>query len=683
MTASDPTPLILTAAQTGRAALQEAEWLLTNGTGSFAMGTALGCNTRRYHGLLVAAATPPVGRVVVLNQVADELILHGTQGQADQKIALSSFLFRSGEDAKLIHSPAGYAALERCERDQTIRWVYTRGPIRVVRELTLHDAAPAATLRWYATGLPGPATLRVSPLVTLRDFHTLETGLDANAFHLEAGPSNAQVTRGDHTAAFTAPGGTFEAKPDMWHRAVYPCETFRGQDDTEDLFAPGCFTFDLDAGAGSATLAVRRVGPLQPATVAAPRLVRDHAMATRLTAAGVPDAMVLARAASDFVVSRTRGGQQLSTVIAGYPWFADWGRDTFIALPGLMLATGRIAQAGHTLKAFAQAMRDGLVPNRFDDYDETLAHYNTVDGSLWFVHAALAYAQACGQSEPWLIDAVRAVVDAHLMGTHAQGHDDRAIPIGVDDDGLIVAGDDHTQLTWMDAACDGQVFTPRPGRCVEINALWYSALTGLAAALTPSDPSAAGLYAATARRVHDAFNATFCGGPHGGLIDHVRPDGTADTALRPNQIIACALERSPLSLDDRAAGVAAVRDHLLTPVGLRTLPTDDPAYHPHYRGNAMARDGAYHRGTLWPWLMGSYAEAVLRAGTFSDAARKEAHTALAGLHEHLNGRGFGQIHEIFEAKPGPNGVHAPRGCPAQAWSIAELIRANVLLNEKR
>lgn len=671
--------------QDGVDALGRAEWLLTNGTGGYAMGTALGVNTRRYHGLLVAAATPPVGRVVVLSQVVDELVLHGQDGGPDQRLDLSSLLFRSGEDIGLIQAPGGYASLERCERAATVRWTYTLGPVRVTRELTLHDGEPAATLHWNVTGWQGAATLRVTPLLPLRDFHALHTGLDTRAYTVQGSADKVTVTRGEHTAELVAQGAAFEGGLDLWRSAVYPCETFRGQDDHEDLFTPGRFVFELagqGAGPRGGTLKVRRVEPTPGPKAPVLRAGRQDAAAAALAAAGVPHAATLARAADGFVVTRERGGQTLSTVIAGYPWFADWGRDTFIALPGLMLTTGRHDEAGQTLRAFADAMRDGLVPNRFDDYDPTLAHYNTVDGSMWFVHAALAYFDAVQQAgkpaEPWLLNAVRAVVDAHLRGTAAQDHDGRAIPIAVGDDGLIVAGDDHTQLTWMDAACGGQVFTPRPGRCVEINALWYSALTGLAQRMADTDPKAAKAYAKVAQRVATGFCAAFEGGPAGGLIDHVRPDGTPSDELRPNQMIACALERSPLSAAARAGAVAAVREHLLTPVGLRTLAPGDPAYRPHYGGDAMARDSAYHQGTVWPWPLGSYAEAVLRVGEFSPAARREARQALSGLHAHLRGAGFGQIHEIFDAQPDADGAHAPRGCPAQAWSVSELIRVSAL-----
>ncbi len=689
VTAADASEtLSLRTADRGAGGLQQAEWLLTNGTGGYAMGTALGVNTRRYHGLLVAALRPPVGRVVVLSQVVDELVLHGTDGQPDQRLELASLLFRPAHDApapELIRAPAGHATLEHCERDQTVRWTYTLGPVQVVRELTLHDGEPAATLRWQVTGWHGPATLRVLPLLPLRDFHGLAHGLTPDAYRVEHQSETLKVARGEHEARLSAPGAVFHPAADLWRHAVYPRETHRGQDDHEDLFTPGPLVFELPAGTDAprrGTLTVRGDAglALQPSAAPGipPKAQRIASATAALATAGVPNPTTLAQAADDFVVRRPRGGQTLSTVIAGYPWFADWGRDTFIALPGLMLTTGRLTEAAQTLRTFAGALREGLVPNRFDDYDDTHAHYNTVDGSLWFVHAALLYAQAAGRAEPWLLDAVRTVVDAHLRGTFAQGHDGRPVPISVGDDGLIAAGDDHTQLTWMDAACDGEVFTPRPGRCVEINALWYSALAGLTEQLSNTDAQAAGFYAACARRVARSFRDAFEGGPAGGLADHVRPDGRRSRDLRPNQVIACALQRSPLGPATRASALGAVRQHLLTPRGLRTLAPDDSAYRPHYGGNQMSRDSAYHQGTVWPWLLGPYAEAVLRAGDFSAAARREAQQALAGLHEHLAGAGLGQIHEIFDAEPDAHGQHAPRGCPAQAWSVAELIRASAL-----
>ena len=710
---ADQSPAVFTHAvdaALGGAALLRREWLLTNGTGAYSMGTALGCNTRRYHGLFVAATRPPVGRILALNQTVEQLTLRkpdaggDAAAAAEHAIELSTALFPV--EGGLVHAPAGHERLVRFDKGGAARWTYRWGPVTAERTLVLHDRAQAITLNYRVSGLAeehGAASLSIAPLLTLRDFHGLLHRDDPPSFEMAVEPDGTRLTveRGPAAVTLACAAGRFEAEPDWWFNAVYPCETQRGQDDREDLFTPGRFVVPLVGGAVNEFALTVALGEAAASPVAGgPTPVRVTEAERRLPG-DAAQRRALAIAADDFVVRRTIRGETLATIIAGYPWFADWGRDTFIALPGLLLTTGRHDEARDVLKAFAGALRGGLVPNRFDDYDDTVAHYNTVDASLWYVRAGLSYIDATGDRAAWLLQALTDIVDAYAAGTEAEGHDGRPIPIAMDTDGLIAAGDDQSQLTWMDAARDGTVFTPRPGKCVEINALWYHALVGLAELLekgTAKEAKAAVGYAQRAKQVKRSFVRTFWSDDLGRLIDHVRPApgsssadfeaGEADPSLRPNMVFACSLPHSPLPATKRRLVLAAIREHLLTPVGLRTLPPDDPNYHPHYAGPQFDRDKAYHQGTVWPWPLGAYAEGVLRAGKFSKKSKAEAREVLQPLFDRLLDQGLGQLHEIFDAEATPGsdhsayvvsstsgrGGHEPRGCPGQAWCIAEVLR---------
>ncbi len=356
-------------------------------------------------------------------------------------------------------------------------------------------------------------------------------------------------------------------------------------------------------------------------------------------------------------------------------------------MPGLLLATGRFTDACSTLRAFADAIRDGLVPNVFDDYNATAAHYNTVDASLWFIHAAMEYVHASGDRQSWdqwLANACMGIIDAYIKGTNPSDMPDEerrsdASLIRMTGDGLITAGSQRTQFTSKDDACDGTIFTPRAGKAVEINALWFHVLTGMAEMLGDSNKGAADHYRKLTARISRAFSRLFWDEEQGYLYDHAWTDDQGqeqiDRTCRPNQILAVCLPHSPLPRKRQQQVLDMVRRRLFTPVGLRTLPADDSRYHGHYQGPLRARDEAYHQGTVWPWLMGPYAEAILRLGRFSPAARAEAQNAIRGLVDQMLGPGLGQIHEIYDGDP----PHHPRGCIAQAWSVAEVIRVMALI----
>ncbi len=700
--------LTIESKRTGLSHTQQ-EWLLTNGTGAYAMGTVSGIATRRYHGLLIAATHPPVGRVVALNQMLERLSL----GSGSDEIKLEPWtacLFKDRYGGQVV-SPQGHLSLHRFEKGLSVRWEYVQpivlgdssgeSQIRFTRELELHWKQQAATLRYTVHAIhndrqtPPKATLRLSPMLTLRDFHSLVHQGDPAGIAVDRVSQDRHtvtIRRGEVAVTLSCDAGEFvphEPGPSQWWNAVhYPLENQRGQDDREDYFVPGWFEVGCDLGAQTAVTLTVALGQeaanrSQGAQLTTQRQNHLQPIADRL-AAYLPQpkaqlntqglAQALAIAADDFVVDRQFQGRSLKTLVAGYPWFADWGRDTFIALPGLLLTTGRYDEAKAILEVFAGVIKDGLVPNRFDDYDEASAHYNSVDASLWFVHSAIGYVRTSGDRaawDQWLADAVIGVVEAFIRGT------DHGIQMT--GDGLVTAGSPGTQLTWMDAACGGVIFTPRHGKAVEINALWYHALTGVAELIQATHASTADHYTKLAKRVKRSFGKMFWNDQLGHLYDHVWVDQDdqphVDQTLRPNQILAVCLPQSPLPVTKQRKVIKAVRERLLTPYGLRTLPVDDPNYHGQYRGPAFDRDRAYHQGTVWPWLIGPYAEAVLRVGKFSNAAKAQALAAITPLMQWLMGDGLGQLHEIHEADP----PHHPVGCMAQAWSVAQVLNVLSLL----
>lgn len=687
------------------------EWLLTNGTGAFAMGTVPGANTRRYHGLLIAAARPPVDRIVALNQVLEQLFI------GSEKFELTTCLFRDAAGHRL-SAPEGCAMLRRFQRGPSVAWTYAAGPVEITRQLTLHWKQQAATLRYRVRVISKLQTprarlrLRLFPMLTLRDFHALARQVDFAGLAVSQAADALTVRRGAQAVTLRVPGAVFTAKADCWYGLHYPVETERGQDDTEDHFLPGYFDVELDPAGKEEVILTAALGDhAAPPGDDGPRIAHLRPIAERLTLPGLaevraslgeqaaarhpaPMENLLALAADDFVVDRFFKSEKLATIVAGYPWFADWGRDTFIALPGLLLTTGRLDEARSCLRAFAHALREGLVPNVFSDYDDTAAQYNTVDASLWFIHAAMAYVEASADHASWngwLRDACITIIEAYIKGTGSKGEKEEgaaASLIRMAGDGLITAGSASTQLTWMDAACGGVVFTPRQGKAVEINALWFHVLAGMADMLTriaPGDKPRAQHYAKLTSRIGRAFAKVFWDDQMGCLCDHVWTDDAGqehrDRSLRPNQIFAASLPNSPLPRTRQVAVLKAVTEKLLTPMGLRTLPVDDPNYHPRYTGPQMQRDEAYHQGTIWPWLIGPYAEAVLRVGKFSAKAKSEARAAIAPLLGEMldapRGGALGQLAEIYEAQE----PHRPVGAAAQAWSVAELIRVLALLSK--
>jgi predicted glycogen debranching enzyme len=627
------------------------EWLLTNGLGGFAASTVVGMNTRRYHGLLCAAMNPPVGRVLAVNRIGETLIL---DGKNDQLLELSVNCFRES-----IH-PRGDRYLEKFKLGNEARFEYEVEGVSIIKEVQLLWMKNVTAVRYTVDPAGRVFKLMLQPFTALRDFHSLRNAGWAQ-MRTQARERSVSVGEGANEVTITADKGKFVEQQDWWYGHVYPVDTERGQGDQEDLFTPGQFVIE---GNGKTTITLwMGMDQSPPGDWDAEVLNRRNMI---LAACGDPPHPIcsskspviqqLLRASNDFVVFRkSPDGKPGTSVIAGYPWFSDWGRDTMISLPGLLLVTGRYHQAREVLCVFAQYVSQGMIPNVFGDYSNQ-PEYNTVDASLWFIHACFEYARLSGDSatfEKTLKPTCQQIIEGYRDGTRYHIHMDPA-------DGLIAQGDIHTQLTWMDARCGDVTFTPRQGKPVEINALWYHALV----LMGMKDLAA---------KVAANFQKAFYIGPTSGLADVVEGD-RKDTAIRPNQIFAVSLPNSPLTAEQQAAVVEVVRRELLTPVGLRTLNRNAPGYRGRYTGDQFNRDGAYHNGTVWPWLLGGFLEAYLKVHNRSDASVAQVKEWLTPLVSHMKDEGaIGQIAEIFDG----DAPHRPVGCPAQAWSIAEVLRIAV------
>jgi len=635
------------------------EWLLTNGAGAFSSGTAVGCNTRRYHGLLCAVTLPPVGRFMTLSRVG-EIVTLDDKPERNHELSVNQF-------GSNFH-PRGERYLRSFELTHTARWTYVVEGATVVKELKLMRGRNVVAIRYTITAPPGRrATLRLLPFLAARDFHSLRRG-SGPCFNVAQTARQQINVRDGHTAIYLRGDGSgvaFQSHGDWWFGHTYAAETERGQDDSEDLFTPGVFTVDTGPS-GSATVTLwASMEPLEsptwndePTDTRTAWLERSAEKFAPPGEAPSHAVLRLIKSADDFLVRRrTPDGTWGWTILAGYPWFADWGRDTMISLPGLLLVPGRFDEARSVLKVFAAYVSEGMIPNRFDDYSNE-PHYNTVDASLWFIHACFEYLGASGDKtffDSVLLGACKSIVKGYKQGTR--------FGIKMDErDGLITQGDSHTQLTWMDAKCGETAFTPRQGKAAEINALWYHVLR-----LLKED--------ALADQVEKSFRAAFWISPFRGLADVVSMDGTKEQAIRPNQIFAVSLPNSPLTKEQRYAVVEVVRRELLTPVGLRTLAVSDPGYRAKYTGPQWLRDQAYHNGTIWPWLIGGFLEAYVSVHDHSHESVEQARRWLAPLVDQLEEACVGSINEIFEA----DASHRAVGAYAQAWSVAEVLRLVVLL----
>ena len=646
-------------------AAQTREWLETNGLGGFASSTIVGLNTRRYHGLLTAATKPPVGRVVLLSNFEEALIIDGKRyelsaNQYPGTVHPQGFQLQTS--FRLDPFPIFTYEVEGIEIEKSVFMVQGENTTVVQYEFRQSKGSQADTLRY---------TFEIRPLIAFRDYHstTHENSTLNSHVEIEDGRASVAPYADLPTLYFAHDAGQIETSGNWYRNFEYRVEQERGLDFREDLFSPFALTFAIDQTAltkkSSARVSIiasadRRdvkqanayrkaeIKRRQAITQSAPR---DNDLVRALTVA-----------ADQYVVAR---GEQ-KTIIAGYHWFADWGRDTMIALPGLTLATGRFEIAKSILLEFAKHVDQGMLPNRFPDAGET-PEYNTVDATLWFfeaVRALVHYTSDLDFVRDNLYGVLRDIVEWHVRGTRYGIH--------VDTDGLLFSGAPGVQLTWMDAKVGDWVVTPRTGKAVEIQALWYNALRvleGLAEKF--GDEANEKKYKTMAICAHKSFNEPFWNEETACLYDVINGD-ERDASIRPNQVLAISLTNSLVSKARAKSILQVVERELLTPRGLRTLSPNDSRYIGSYEGDPRSRDGAYHQGTVWPWLMGPYITAYEK--TFGeDAGRKFATDWLNNFDDHLTEACLGQVSEIFDG----DSPHTPRGCVAQAWSIAELLRAVV------
>jgi predicted glycogen debranching enzyme len=627
---------------------EELEWLEADGLGGFASGTTLGINTRRYHALLLAAVEPPAGRQVLVN---DAVVWLETPAG---RVALSSHRFAPSVTALADVLPGVFFA-EPWPRFESV----VHG-LKLWREVIALHGLPVVLLS-FEVERPMPGwRLCVRPLLSGRGFHALHQ--ENGACRLAAEVSGERVlfqTYPSVPRVVSLAEASFASAPDWYRRCQYERERERGLDHVEDLASPGVLTFDL--GRQPRADWILAADDAETRSFLADRGAREVARDVRQREgkrrAGFSGA--LERAGDAYLVRRGSG----KTIIAGYPWFGDWGRDTFIAVRGLCLATGRLREAADILLAWAGSVSEGMLPNRFADAPGEAAEYNSVDAALWYVLAVgeliLADSAGLASSERASLErAVGQIIRGHLRGTRHGIH--------VESDGLLAAGARGVQLTWMDAKIGDWVVTPRVGKPVEVQALWLNALN-VAGRLGHGNEE-------LLQRGLLSFSERFDTGADG-LFDVVDVDhlpGVVDASVRPNQVLA--LGGLPLALlpASRCRQVLQqVEQRLWTPIGLRSLAPGEPGYVPHYEGGPFERDSAYHQGTVWPWLLGPFIEAWVKCRGNTEAARAEARARFAAPWlRHLSAAGVGHVCEIADADP----PHAPRGCPFQAWSVSELLR---------
>ncbi len=627
------------------------EWLVTNGIGGYGMGTVAGFRTRRYHGLLVAALDPPLGRTLLVAKLDETARYEG------HEFALAANRWASG-----VMAPSGYVHLDRFHLEGTTPvWTFALADALVEKRVWMQPGANTTYVRYDLVRASGPLSLSLRALVSYRDYHSLMHG-GGEPMSVVPVDRGVRVEAYDRaTPFFLFSDGEAATLEPAWYRDVWlEVEAYRGLDAAEDMFLAATFSATLEEG-GSLTIVASTDENASRDGLAAYAARQDHE-ARLLREAAIseesPELHQLVLAADQFVVRRpTDIDPEGKTIIAGYPWFGDWGRDTMIALPGLLLTTGRPDTAARVLRTFARFVDQGMIPNRFPDAGEE-PEYNTVDATLWFVEAIRATVEATddetllGDLFPVLED----IVDWHRRGTR--------YGIRVAEDGLLRAGEPGVQLTWMDAKVGDWVVTPRIGKPVEVNALWYNALRSMAefARRLGRDPAP---YAEAADRAEASFGR-FWSAEHGYCFDVIDgPDGD-DAALRPNQLFAVSLHHSPLAPERQRAVVDACARHLLTPHGLRSLAPFDGGYVGEYGGDQRSRDGSYHQGTVWGWLIGPFVTAHLRVYGDGDRARSFLLPLLRDFRDH----GLGSVSEIFDG----NAPFTPRGCPAQAWSVAEVLR---------
>jgi glycogen debranching enzyme len=670
------------------------EWLETNGLGGWSSSSVIGAHTRRYHGLLVAAIVPPAERMVLLSKL-DETIVTG-----DKRIELGVNLY----PGKTIH-PSGHHYLNSYTKNFFPQWEYEAEGIVLKKTIAMLHGENTVLVLYDIIKATKPFTLELLPLIAARGYHSLQhegpqmrwdADFENGVFHNQPdGVNNVYIN---------IPGSTYQHTPRWFTNFQYAIEQYRGLDFTEDLFNHGIFSVELKEGDSLGII----MSTENSAGKDAYELFQKELMRRKNLLKDQPEDETLRQlilAADQFIVRREApsnspargelntqpspienydnkstssnsgdcvkvaspcgGGREEAgrTIIAGYHWFTDWGRDTMISLPGLTLSTGRFEDAKKILVAFAKTVSMGMLPNRFQDNGEA-PEYNNVDGTLWYFVAVYKYLLATGDKEFVLneiLPVLKEIIDWHYKGTRYNIH--------VDADGLLFAGEAGQQLTWMDARIGTWVVTPRIGKPVEIQALWYNALCIYSELLKlNNEKEAAKEFLAKAGLAKESFSKLFWHKEANYLCDVIDENGACDVTLRPNQLFAISLPFELIEGKQAKQVLKIVEDRLYTAVGLKSLPAADAHYIPVYGGDQWHRDSSYHEGTVWSWLLGPYVDAIIKVN--GEKGKAKAQKVINDFKYHLNEGCIGSVSEIFDA----DAPHHPRGCIAQAWGVAEVLR---------
>ena len=630
-------------------ATRSLEWLETNGLGGWASSTITGCHTRRYHGLLCAATLPPVGRMVLVSKLDETILVN------DKTIELGC-----NDYGSVIH-PRGFQYLKSFEKNLFPEFYYAAEGIEIKKTIAGIQGQNTTVILYEILKAPVAFEMSFLPLLAMRDFHSHAHANQQTDTNIEFSEGVMRCKPFDYAPAvfIGLRNARVVSQPDWYYNFHHSAEQERGLDFIEDLFTPCKLTLTVNEGLKfGVILSTESIPAFQAITLFEQEKARREALLATIPAEDTVQQM-LVLAADQFIVKR---GDNLKTIIAGYPWFSDWGRDTMIAISGLCTYNNRLDDARKIFKAFAHSLSEGMLPNRFSDNGEEI-EYNTADASLWFFVGIYQFWQVSGDDDfvkNELIDALKSILEWHEKGTRYHIH--------ADTDGLLTAGEKGVQLTWMDAKVGDWVVTPRQGKAVEINALWYNAHKILAELLNHFEQKdQAKTFTNKARKIKDNFVKVFWNEDKKCLYDFI-DGGTKNDDIRPNQLFAISLPFSVIKGEKAHQILDIVEAKLLTPVGLRSLSADNPAYKLHYGGDQWQRDGAYHQGTVWSWLLGAYVNALQkhRSNTFE----KEITKILTNFEYHYHEAGLGSISEIFDAEA----PHKPQGCTAQAWSVGEMLR---------
>jgi len=634
---------------------KETEWLETDGLGGFAMGTTNGIRTRRYHAMLVSATTPPTGRMALVKSLDAWVEVDGSL------FHLNSHMYFPG-----VVSPNGAESIESFQRDPWPKWTYRlpRG-MTLEREVFMPHGHPAVVVSWKLFNAKEPVRLSVRPLLSAQDYHSLQFRSADFRFDADIFEKTVCWKPSSHAPLITAlHNGHYHHQPDWYRQFLYEQEQERGLDYVEDLATPGLFQWTLFKTRALLILTTGVEKPTSPDQIHHVEEMYDR-YRTHEEERRKAFASPLARSADNFFVKRDHG----QTLIAGYPWFTDWGRDTFVAIRGLGLATGRLTETRKILLEWAKSISEGMVPNRFPDSGEA-PEYHSVDASLWYIIAVYDYLKAAHEGSPSRKDwsefqaPVEKILKAYSQGTRWG--------IKADADGLLWSGEGDDSLTWMDARVNGKAMTPRVGKPVEVEALWLNALW-VGGHFSEN-------WEALFKKGLTSFQNRFWMGAGEYLYDVVdvnRQPGTGDGAFRPNQVLA--VGGLPLTLLDEGKAklmLKNVEEKLLTPLGLRSLASGELGYRRRYQGGVVERDSAYHQGTVWPWLMGPFVEAWVRVRGNTAAAKQEAREKfLEPLLAQMDQGGLGHLSELADSEE----PFTQRGCPFQAWSLGEAVRLDQIV----